>query len=161
MTTFNFQIIKETENAVYAKVPYFETTSQGVKKHKQLYYECWIPKSVIEKGVAKHFVISKRNEKRLTNPYQKMCNMPQSWNTMGEYAPTKTPQIVNEIDYDKLSEMRTYYENKYGAKFRTLCIDEEGDNGFVSEEDMEIINSLAFATLDKIHVPKKQVTIYL
>jgi hypothetical protein len=63
MTQFNFITLKQTEKAIFAKVPYFEATSDGVKKHKQLFFECWIPKAVIEKGVAKDFVIGKRNEK--------------------------------------------------------------------------------------------------
>ena len=47
MTQFNFEALKETEKAIFAKVPYFEATSDGVKKHKQLFFECWIPKAVI------------------------------------------------------------------------------------------------------------------
>jgi hypothetical protein len=99
MENFNYEIIKQTEKAIFAKVPYFETTSEGVKKHKQLFYECWIPKFIIDKGMAKSFVIAKRNEKRLSNPYQRLCSMPGSWNTMGEYAPIKMHQKIEIIDY--------------------------------------------------------------
>lgn len=160
MTQFKFEVLKETEKAIFAKVPYFEVTSDGVKKHKQLYFECWIPKAVIEKGIAKDFVIGKRNEKRLSNAYQRLCEMPHSWKTLGEYAPIKTAQKIENIDYDKLAELIKFYENKYGANFRRLVIDGEGANGYVSDEDEKIINQLEFPSMTKVHVPKKQVTIY-
>ena len=87
METFNYEILKETEKAIFAKVPYYESTSEYKKAHKQLFYEGWIPKSIIEKNTVKSFVISQRNEKRLLNRYQRQCEMPISWNTLGEYAP--------------------------------------------------------------------------
>ena len=160
ISTFKFEILKQTEKAVFAKVPYFEATSDSVKKHKQLFFECWIPKSVIEKGVAKDFVIGKRNEIRLSNKYQRLCEMPHSWKTMGEYAPIKIAQKVEVIDYDKLAELIKFYETKYGANLRKLVIDGEGKNGYVSDEDEKIINQLEFPSMSKLHVPKKQITIY-
>lgn len=160
MTQFSFQVLKETEKAIFAKVPYFEATSDRVKKHKQLFYECWIPKAVIEKAVAKDFVIGKRNEKRLSNPYQRLCEMPNSWKTLGEYAPIKVAQKIEIIDFDKLAELIKFYENKYGANLRRLVIDEEGINGYVSDEDQKIINQLEFPSITKVHIPKKKVTIY-
>lgn len=160
MTQFSFQVLKETEKAIFAKVPYFEATSDRVKKHKQLFYECWIPKAVIEKAVAKDFVIGKRNEKRLSNPYQRLCEMPNSWKTLGEYAPIKVAQKIEIIDFDKLAELIKFYENKYGANLRRLVIDQEGINGYVSDEDQKIINQLEFPSITKVHIPKKQVTIY-
>lgn len=160
MTQFNFEAIKETEKAIFVKVPYYEATSDGVKKHKQLFFECWIPKSVIEKGVAKDFVISKRNEIRLSNAYQRLCKMPESWKTFGEYAPLKTAQKIEVIDYDKLAELIKFYENKYGANLRRLVIDGEGVNGYVSDEDEIIINQLEFPSINKVHIPKRQITIY-
>ena len=153
---FNYEVVKETEKAIFAKVPYFQATLDTIKKHKQLFYECWIPKVVIEKGVAKDFVIKKRNEK-------KFCywqNMPHSWKTLGEYAPIKTPQKIEIIDYDKLAELIKFYENKYGANLRRLSIDGEGSNGYVNDEDEKIIDQLEFPLLTKIHIPKKQITIY-
>lgn len=120
---FSYEIIKETEKAVFAKVPYWEATSDYKKKHKQRFCECWIPKAVIEKGVAKDFVIGKKNEIRLKNAYQRaMYNMPECWRTMGEYAPVKTKIIVNEIDYKKLELLRAELMAKYGVK--------DYDNGF-------------------------------
>ena len=160
MTQFKFEVLIETEKAVYAKVPYFEATSDGIKKHRQLFYECWIPKSVIEKGVAKDFVIGKRNEKRLSNSYQRRCEMPHSWKTLGEYAPIKSAQKIEVIDSDKLAELIKFYENKYGANLRRLVIDGEGPNGYVSDEDEKIINQLEFPSINKFHIPKKEVTIY-
>ena len=160
METFNFETLKETDKAIFAKVPYFEATHEGVKKHKQLFFECWIPKSIIEKGTAKHFVIGKRNEIRLSNPYQKLCKMPESWNTMGEYAPIKESQKVTVLDYDKREELISFYENKYGANLRRLVIDQEGKNGYVSDEDVKILNSLEFPSLDKLYTPKKQIIVY-
>jgi hypothetical protein len=160
MTQFNFEALKETEKAIFAKVPYFEATSDGVKKHKQLFYECWIPKAVIEKGVAKDFVIRKRNEKRACNPYQRLCEMPHSWKTLGEYAPIKTAQKIEVIDYDQLTELIKFYENKYGANLRRLVIDGEGTNGYVSYEDEKIIAQLEFPEMTKVHIPKKQITVY-
>jgi hypothetical protein len=104
MIQFNFEVLKETEKAIFAKVPYFESTCTSVKKHKQLYYECWIPKFIIEKGIAKDFVIGKRNEVRLSNPYQRRCEMPNSWKTLGEYAPVKIEEKVEKkIDKKSIS----------------------------------------------------------
>ena len=160
MAQFNFEILKETDKANFAKVPYYEQTSDGVKKHKQLFFECWIPKYIIDKGMAKAFVISSRNEKRLSNPYQRMCAMPNSWNTMGEFAPVKVAEKLEVIDYDKLKEVIEFYENKYGANLRRLVIDGEGKNGYVTDEDEKIINQLEFPSLAKVHIPKKQITIY-
>jgi len=160
MTTFNFETIKETEKAIFAKVPYYEATSDGVKKHKQLYFECWIPKAVIEKGIAKDFVIGIRNKIRLSNSYQRLCSMPESWKTTGEYAPTKTSQKIEVIDYDKLAELVKFYETKYGANLCRLVIDGEGTKGYVSDEDEKILNQLQFPSLSKNAVPKKQITIY-
>lgn len=160
MLQFNYEVLRESEKAIFAKIPYYEATSDEVKKHKQLFFECWIPKTIIEKGVAKHFVIGKKNEKRLSNPYQKLYEMPHSWKTLGEYAPIKTAHIHEYIDYDKLKELVTFYENKYGAKLRTLLNDGEGSNGYVSDEDSKIILNLYFPDLNKDGVPKKQITIY-
>ena len=160
MTHFNFEALKETEKAIFAKVPYFEATPEGVKKHKQLFFECWIPKSIIEKGSAKDFVIAKRNDKRLSNSYQRLCEMPTSWKTIGEYAPIKIEKKVEVIDYDKLAELVKHFENKYGANLRKLVIDGEGSNGYVSDEDEKIINQLEFPSMTIACVPKKQITIY-
>ena len=160
MTQFNYEALKETEKAIFAKIPYFEATSDGVKKHKQLFFECWIPKAVIEKGAAKDFVIQKRNTKRLSNSYQRLGQMPISWQTLGEYAPIKTAQKIQIIDYDKLAQMIKFYENKYGANIRRLIIDGEGTSGVVSDEDEKIINQLEFPAMDKVHIPKKQITVY-
>ena len=41
-----------------------------------------------------------------------------------------------------------------------LVIDEEGASGYVSDEDQKIINQLEFPSMSKVHVPKKQITIY-
>lgn len=160
METFNYKVLKETEKAIYVEVPYYEQTSEFKKSHKQLYYECWIPKSVISQGGAKNFVIGKRNELRLTNRHQKHCSMPSSWNTMGEYAPVKTKYTVEIIDEDKLKEMVKFYENKYGACLRRLIQDGEGSNGYVSDEDEKIINNLEFPSIKKPFIPKKQETRY-
>jgi hypothetical protein len=160
MSTFNFEALKETEKAVFAKVPYFEATPESVKKHKQLFFECWIPKSVLENGTAKHFVTEKRNEKRLSNSYQRLCDMPTSWKTLGEYAPIKIAQEIEVIDYDKLAELVKHFENKYGATLRKLINDGEGKNGFVTDADDKIINELMFPSLNKFYTPKKQITIY-
>lgn len=152
---FSYTILKETEKAVYASVPYYEETSEHIKKHKQLTFECWIPKVVLENGTAKHFVMSKRNEKRLQNSFQKMCDMPKSYNTFGEYAPVKKVQTIEVIDYDKLTEMIKVYEVKYGASLRTIINDE-----IATDEDYNIIKELEFPSIDKKYIPKKQITIY-
>ena len=160
MSTFNFETLKETEKAVFAKVPYFEATPENVKKHKQLFFDCWIPKSVIENGTAKDFVIAKRNEKRLSNSYQRLCDMPISWKTFGEYAPIKIAKKIEVIDYDKLAELIKHFENKYGANLRKLVIDGEGSTGYVSDEDEKIINQLEFPSITLACIPKKQINIY-
>lgn len=156
MKTFNYETIKETEKAIFAKVPYYEETSEYKKVHKQLFYECWIPKSIICNGSAKSFVIGKRNEIRLSNSYQRLCAMPNCWNTIGEYAPEKVKYTIEIIDEDKLKEMVNFYENKYGAVLRTLLIDEEGKNGYVSDDDLIIIKELSFPNINKINIPKKK-----
>jgi hypothetical protein len=160
MAQFNFEVLKETEKAVFAKVPYFEATHEGEKKHKQLYYECWIPKFVIEKGIAKDFVIGKRNEVRLSNQYQRKCQMPNSWKTLGEYAPVKIEEKVEQLDCDKVKQMIIFYEQKYGSCLSTLVNSEEGKNGYVTDEDQKIINSLMFPKQGKNGIPTKIITIY-
>lgn len=161
MTTFNYEIIKETEKAVFAKIPFFEKTSDVKSKHKQLFYECWIPKTILDSGRAKEFVIGKRNEIRLSNPYQKRCIMPISWNTIGEYAPTKDMSSREEVDFDRLKELISFYEHKYGASLRRLSIDEEGTNGYVSDDDIKIITALEFPSLKNEYTPKKITTFYI
>lgn len=157
---FQFELLKETDKAIFAKVPYFETTSDAVKKHKQLFFECWIPKAVIDKGIAKNFVIGKRNEIRLTNAFQRKQKMPESWKTLGEYAPIKNAHNLEVVDEEKVKELVQFYQDKYGASLRRLVIDGEGSKGCVADEDEKIINQLEFPSLKKIHVPKKQITIY-
>ena len=154
--TFEYETIRESEKAVYVKVPYYEATSEYKKAHKQLFFECWIPKTIIAKGIAKDFVIGKRNEKRLSNSYQRLCEMPNSWKTLGIYAPIKTKYFIEVIDEDKYKELIKFYENKYGAELSRLVIDGEGKNGFVSDEDEKIINGLGFPNLEKPYIPKKQ-----
>jgi len=160
MENFKYETIKESEKSIFAKVPYFEVTSEYKKAHKQLFYECWIPKNVIENGSAKYFVIRKRNERRLTNPYQKLSCMPNSWNTLGEYAPVKIAEKVDVIDEEKRMELIRFYENKYGSKLRTLINDERGINGDVTEEDYAVIEDLMFPNIEKPNTPKKQLTLY-
>ncbi len=156
MSIFNFEILKETEKAIFAKVPYFEITSENVKSHKQLFYECWIPKSVIEKGTAKAFVISQRNEKRISNPYQKRIIMPQSWNTLGDYAPKKTAQKIEVIDEDKLKLLVSSFEIKYGKSLRSLI---NGDEE-VSDDDYKVMVQIGFPSIQKEFIPKKNLIIY-
>jgi hypothetical protein len=160
MTKFNYEILKDTEKAVFAKVPYYEQTCEYTKSNKQLYYECWIPKSILDKGLAKTFVIGKRNELRLSNAYQRRQQMPNSWNTMGEYAPVKQSYTIDVIDYDALAKLISFYESKYGATLRRLIIDGEGTNGYVSDEDETIIKQLEFASISKEFVPKRKQIMY-
>ena len=162
MPQFNFETIKETEKALFIKVPYYEETSNAVKTHKQLFFECWIPKYILEKGDAKSFVIGKRNERRLSNSYQRaFSKMPKSWNTLGEYAPIKTARQLETIDYDKVDELCKFYRNKYGRDLRALIIDGEGKDGMeVTDEDYNVIVQLEFPKLTKPDVPKKQITVY-
>ena len=158
---FNYEILKETDKAAYIKVPYYEETSEYVKKHKQLFYECWIPKSILSGANAKAFVLGKRNEIRVSNPYQKrFCSMPNSWNTLGQYAPPKAAQIIDVFDDVKHKELVRFYESKYGTTLRRLIIDMEGANGYVAEEDYSVISQLEFPSLKHPNVPKKQITVY-
>ena len=78
MAQFNFETIAQTEKAIFAKVPYHYN-------NKQLSYECWIPKYILEKGTAKEFVIRKKKDERLSNSYLRSFPVPDSWETMGEY----------------------------------------------------------------------------
>lgn len=135
---FAFEKIKETEKAIFAKVPYWEATGEDKKKHKQLYYECWIPKSIIAAGAAKDFVIKNRNEARVKNAYQKHFHkMPVSWNTMGELAPEKIKEVVEQIDSKKLAELRSNLMGKYGAtSYDRDLINSPLPN--VSEEDSDL-----------------------
>lgn len=160
MQEFKFEIISETENAFLANVPYFEQTSENVKKHKQLFYKCWIPKSVIHKGIAKDFVIRKRNELRMLNSYQRKQKMPSSWLTLGEYAPLKSSHKLTVIDYDKLAELINSYQTKYGKSLRSLINDEMGVNGPIDDNELKVLNNLMFPSLEKEGVPKKQIIIY-
>ena len=157
---FNYEILKETDIAAYIKVPYYEETSEYVKKHKQLFYECWMPKSILSGANAKAFVLGKRNEIMVSNPYQRRRSMPNSWNTLGQYAPLKAAQIIDVVDDVKYKELVKFYENKYGATLRRLINDVEGANGYVTEEDYPIIKELEFPSTNKPNVPRKQITIY-
>jgi hypothetical protein len=116
---FNYDILKETEKAVFVKVPYWESTNHFTKKHKQLWFECWVPKVLLTKTFVdiKNFVIATKEKICKTNSYQKVLyTMPSSFNTMGEYAPDKTKEIVEEIDYDKLNILRRELMTAYGVK---------------------------------------------
>jgi hypothetical protein len=107
---FNYEVVRQTDKAVLAKVPYWEETYENKAKHKQLYHEMWIPKYVIDKGdsYTKSWVIQERDKVRRTNAYQnKFGKMPHSWNRMGEYAPEKIKQTRDVYDEDKIKLMRT------------------------------------------------------
>lgn len=43
----NYNVIRETEKAIYIKYPYYELTSPYKKAHIQKYIKQWVPKSVI------------------------------------------------------------------------------------------------------------------
>ncbi len=162
MEKFNFEIISETEKAVFAKVPYWEPTSQYKKKHTQKFYECWIPKSVLAKDASyiQSFVLGARNDKRLKNAYQKLSNMPSSWRTMGEYAPEKIKEVVVEVDGEKLMKLRAELMAKHNVK--------DYDQGFFINpgDDITIeIEALANAyrgsgKIEHPMVPKRNVTYY-
>jgi hypothetical protein len=38
--------------------------------------------------------------------------MPSSWNTLGQYAPEKLAQKIEDIDHEKLSELRKFYDTR-------------------------------------------------
>lgn len=158
-STFQYETLKTSDKAVYAKVPYWEKTTDKQKKHKQLYYECWIPQSVIDKGTAKQFVIGKRNEMRLKNSYQRRCNMPESWNTLGEYAPVKEKVIVQEIDMEKLVNLKLELMKAHGAT-------NYDHNFFISPLDSvtDEVEALAKAyrnpKFEDTRIPKMNVTYY-
>lgn len=78
MAQFKFETIAETEKAIFAKVPYYDN-------NKQLSYECWIPKYILDKGTAKEFVIRKRKGEILSNSYLRSFPLIDSLETMGEY----------------------------------------------------------------------------
>ena len=161
---FKFETLRETEKAVFAKVPYYEATNERKKSHKQMFFECWIPKIVLEKGKAKEFVIRKREELRCSNAYQRnMSGMPPSYQTFGEYAPIKTPVKIEVLDGDRFDREREAMIQeilkRYGGEsFRQLITDEVGTKGEVSDEDLKVMSDLWNFRLPKKH--NKQVTIY-
>jgi hypothetical protein len=159
METFSHEVIKETENAVFAKVPYYEETNEYKKSHKQKFYECWIPKIVITSGNAKSFVFNKMNQTRLSNSYQKRQNAPSSWNTIGTYAPLKVKQMIDIIDEEKFQEIVKSFEEKYGSPLLKLLHVAKGSKGEVSEEDYQVIEGLTSRKKD--HVPFKKEVRYL
>lgn len=160
---FKFETLRETEKAILANIPYYEATNEHKKAHKQMFFECWIPKIVIEKGTAKDFVTRKREEIRCRNSYQrKFAAMPKSYETLGEYAPIKTPVRIEVVDEDKLAYTRKAMieaiEERYGGTLLQLLNDEVGTKGEVSDEDMNTIRDLYLRKLP--NVPNKQITIY-
>lgn len=157
---FQFELLKETDKAIFAKVPYYEVTNEEAKKHKQLFYECWIPKYLLEKGSVKDFVMAKRNEMRLTNAFQRKQKMPESWKTLGEYAPIKNAHTLEVVDEEKVKELVATLESKYGATFRTLLNDEVGSKGDVSQEDLKFLSALYSCSMTNTLTPKKSKVIY-
>lgn len=90
MQKFNYQILKETEKALFIKVPFFEVVNKDKNKiYNQQFYELWIPKSIINKGDAylKEYVLLQKDNARRLNPKERNISMPKCWQTMGQYAP--------------------------------------------------------------------------
>lgn len=114
---FKYETIRETEKAILAKVPYWEATNEDCKKHKQHFFECWLPKSAILSGAAYSVAFNKIEEKRLSNPYQRGLRLPtpEKYKTMGQYAPVKEKVVVMVVDIEKCDQLKKELMIKYGC----------------------------------------------
>lgn len=164
---FNYEILKETEKAAFVKIPYWEMTSFLVKKNKQLWYECWIPKSVLTKddSYIKWFVLDQRDKKRLMNACQKaFFKTPGTWASLGEFAPPKVEQSKIVFDNEKIDEIRQKLVADYGAKsFRQLVIDAVHNYELrdLTDEEIDYIAAFEFPKLDDPRIPTKVEIYYI
>lgn len=168
---FSYILLKETEKAIYAKVPYWKPTGEHVKKHEQEFFTCWIPKYILSKQdhQIQHFVIEKKEEIRKSNGYQRVLyTVPTYYKTFGYFAPLKEKYIREEIDSDKLSILRKELMVKCGVKdFDRILIDGPSDcigSVLTDEECREIERYAVRIRNPKINdeiIPKKKVIYYI
>lgn len=157
--TYCYEVLKETEKATFIKIPYWEQTNDRVKKHKQLFYECWVPKSILNSDRMSAFILTEREKNRLKNAYQRKLPMPASWNTLGQYAPEKKSIVVEEIDYDKLDTLRKELMLKYDVEHYDKDFFISPSNS-VTDEVTDLARSYRNPKITDPVIPKKKVTYY-
>lgn len=116
---FLYEVLKETEKAIYAKIPYWEPTCNSTKKHKQKFVECWFPKFCIgDDTKLKKLVVKNLEEKRRSNGYQRVLYKTpfEKYDRLGQYAPEKTPHSKVIIDIEKCDLLRRELMAKYNVK---------------------------------------------
>lgn len=161
MSKFNYEILKQTDKAVYAKIPYWSSTGKYTKKHKQLWYESWIPKSVLASGddTAKDFVLSQRKEKYAKSGFGKFTKYNKDWDTLGEYAPVKTERKVQVVDENKRKEIISAAEKKYGTSYRNIIHNGDVD-GVITDKEYKILVALEYPKVSNPLVPTKTETLW-
>lgn len=119
-----YDIISETEKAIKVKYPYFEKTSEFLKKHKQKYVEQWIPKSIvnIEQWIK-------------TKMYERGFDM----NSIGlGVAPEK--EEINPFTYPDTEKIKIKYDVFYKKVFDLTGIKPHPISGFETVGAFFIIN---------------------
>ena len=164
-TPFQYTTIRETNLAVFAKVPHWEATPESNRKNRQKWYMCWIPKSVLQEGDLngiRNFLIRRYKEEKVLDYYRRFTNVPDSFKTLGELAPAKTAVII-EVKDDKK-------RNAAWDKFYKKVFDQTGErphhiSGFTGcgacfvVDGIEYDHSEEYEALLKFN-PMKNKTIY-
>ncbi len=165
--SFTFDVIKETEKAVYAKVPYWKPTPSNKPKHEQLFFECWIPKTVLESDYYKllNFVMRKKDEHRRQNAHQNRMPTPDYYHNMGQYAPEKVCEERVIVDQDKLRKVVRKFTDQFGTNDMVYLMVHQWNkrtNQPLSEEDLKLVAFYYQASkhMDDPRIPTVKIKLY-
>lgn len=160
--TFLYEVLKETEKALFIKVPYWKPTDCSKKKHQQLHLTSWIPKSVVSRGdqAMKDFLINAKAQARQANTWTQGQRFPKFWLTLGQIAPSKEKKTRRVLDAEAHGIMVDKYHVKYNCEsLRILWAQPDKYN--VSDEDYKVIEIMMQHTYGKQHheiIPYKDET---
>jgi hypothetical protein len=82
-----FDIEKETDKALFVKIPYWLETGKDKPKHEQKELTLWIPKSQIKNNVISQWIIDKSLQE--LKQKNRFINVDSIKKHLGEYAPKK------------------------------------------------------------------------
>lgn len=100
----NYIIEKETEKAIFVKIPYWLETNKLKSKHEQRYLEFWVPKSQIQNDIIPEWIIEKQlKELESKNRYIVISSIKKH---LGEIAPVKKQVIETIPDEEKQREYK-------------------------------------------------------
>lgn len=147
---FTYTIEKETEKALFIKVPYWKPTDCSKKKHQQLHLKSWIPKSVVSRGdeAMKDFLISQKAQARQANTWTQGQRLPKFWLTIGQMAPLKEQKTRRVLDAEAHRIIVDKYMLKYNCEsLRILWA--QPDRYQVSDDDYKVIEIIMQHTYGK------------